>query len=107
LWSRKLSQHRAERSPRVPPCPLPDPDHLPPLDQLAQIPSVALFLQRARMINPAFRLSDENARAIAELVVALDGLPLAIELAAARTRLLSPQMVLERLGQRLSLLHWE
>src|SRR5207249_11394379 len=91
----------------VPPFPLPDPDHLPPLDQLAQIPSVALFLRRARLINPAFRLGDENARAVAELVVRLDGLPLAIELAAARTQLLSPQMVLERLGQRLSLLRWE
>lgn len=107
VTSRELLHLWTEQTLPVPPFPLPDPDHLPPLDQLAQIPSVALFLQRARMINPAFRLRDENTRAIAELVVALDGLPLAIELAAARTRLLSPQMVLERLGQRLSLLHWK
>ncbi|HEX6509840.1 MAG TPA: LuxR C-terminal-related transcriptional regulator [Chloroflexota bacterium] len=107
VTSRQLLHLWTEQTLPVPPFPLPDPDHLPPLDQLAQIPSVALFLQRARMIDPALRLRDENARAIAELVVALDGLPLAIELAAARTRLLSPQMVLERLGQRLSLLHWE
>jgi predicted ATPase/DNA-binding CsgD family transcriptional regulator/transcriptional regulator with XRE-family HTH domain len=107
VTSRQLLHLWTEQTLPVPPFPLPDPDHLPPLDQLAQIPSVALFLQRARMINPSFRLSDANARAVAELMVRLDGLPLAIELAAARTRLLSPRMVLERLGQRLSLLHWE
>jgi non-specific serine/threonine protein kinase len=91
----------------VPPLALPDPAHLPPLEHLAEVPSVALFLQRAQKINPSFRLTDENARAVTELCVRLDGLPLAIELAAARTRLLSPQMLLERLEQRLSLLHWE
>ncbi|HEX6509508.1 MAG TPA: AAA family ATPase, partial [Chloroflexota bacterium] len=91
----------------VPPLALPDPEHLPPLEELSQIPSVALFLRRARMINPSFRLANENAGAIAELVVHLDGLPLAIKLAAARTQLLSPQMLLQRLSQRLSLLHWK
>lgn len=91
----------------VQPLALPDPEHLPSLEEVAQIPSVALFLRRARMLDPGFRLTDDNARAIAELVVHLDGLPLAIKLAASRTQLLSPQMLLERLGQRLALLHWE
>jgi predicted ATPase len=107
VTSRELLHLRAEQTLPVPPFALPDPDHLPPLDQLSQVPSVALFLQRAQRINPGFRLSDENARAVAELCVHLDGLPLAIELAAARTQLLSPEMMLERLEQRLSLLHWE
>jgi non-specific serine/threonine protein kinase len=91
----------------VQPLALPDPEHLPPLEELAQIPSVALFAQRARMIDPSFRLTEENAGAVAELTVHLDGLPLAINLAAARTQILSPQMLVGRLGQRLSLLHWE
>ncbi len=107
VTSRELLHLRAEQTLPVPPLALPDSQHLPLLEVLSQIPSVALFLQRAQMINPGFRLSDENAQAVAELVVRLDGLPLAIELAAARTQLLSPQMLLERLGQRLSLLHWE
>jgi non-specific serine/threonine protein kinase len=77
------------------------------LEELAQVPSVGLFLQRARMITPAFALTEDNAQAVAELVVRLDGLPLAIELGAARTTLLSPQMILERLHQRLSLLRWQ
>lgn len=107
VTSREPLHLRTEQTLPVPPLALPDPDRLPPLDQLAQIPSVALFLQRARAINPGFRLNDENAQAVAELCVRLDGLPLAIELAAARTTLLSPQMMLERMEQRLSLLHWE
>jgi predicted ATPase/DNA-binding CsgD family transcriptional regulator len=107
VTSRELLHLRTEQSLPVPPLPLPDPAHLPPTERLAEVPSVALFLQRAQRINPGFRLTDENAQAVAELCVHLDGLPLAIELAAARTQLLSPQMLLERLGQRLSLLHWE
>jgi non-specific serine/threonine protein kinase len=107
VTSRELLHLRVEQTLPVPPLALPDPAHLPPLEHLAEVPSVALFLQRAQKINPSFRLTDENARAVTELCVRLDGLPLAIELAAARTRLLSPQMLLERLEQRLSLLHWE
>jgi len=107
VTSRELLHLRVEQTLPVPPLALPDPAHLPPLESLAEVQSVALFLQRAQKINPGFRLTDENARAVAELCVRLDGLPLAIELAAARTRLLSPQMLLERLEQRLSLLRWE
>jgi predicted ATPase/DNA-binding CsgD family transcriptional regulator len=107
VTSRELLRLRAEQTVPVPPLALPDPTHLPPMERLVEIPSVALFLRRAQRIDPAFRLTDENAQAVAELCVHLDGLPLAIELAAARTRLLSPQMLLERLEQRLSLLNWE
>ena len=107
VTSREALRLRWEQTYRVQPLALPDPDHLPPLEDLARVPAVALFLERARAIDSEFVLGEENARAVAELCVHLDGLPLAIELAAARTSLLSPQMILDRLGQRLSLLRWE
>ncbi len=66
--------------------------------------AVVLFVERARAARPQFQLTDENAAAIAEICARVDGLPLAIELAAARTRVLPPQALLERLGQRLSVL---
>ncbi len=71
---------------------------------IAQSAAVALFMQRARSLLPSFQLTAANARAIAELCIRLDGLPLAIELAAARVRLLPPQALLTRLSQRLQLL---
>lgn len=71
------------------------------------MPAVALFLKRARATARGLALGEENARAVAELCVHPDGLPLAIELAAARTDLLSLRMILDRLGYRLSLLRWE
>ncbi|MHB1415890.1 MAG: ATP-binding protein [Chloroflexota bacterium] len=88
----------------VPPLRLPDLDPLPPLDALARTPAVALFVQRARSHQPTFALADDNARAVAELCVRLDGLPLAIELAAARTRQVGPAGLMERLGRLLDLL---
>ena len=75
--------------------------------QLARIrhyASVQLFLERARAVAPAFELTSENANAVAEICRRLDGLPLAIELAAARVRLLPPRALLARLDDRLSLL---
>jgi predicted ATPase len=66
--------------------------------------AVALFLQRVQAVQSTFQLSSTNARAIAEICVRLDGLPLAIELAAARIKLLSPQALLARLGQRFAVL---
>jgi non-specific serine/threonine protein kinase len=107
VTSREPLHLRFEQVFHVLPLALPDPRHLPPLEELAPIPSVALFLQRARAINPEYALTEDNAQAVAELCIHLDGLPLAIELGAARTSLLSPQMILERLGQRLSLLRWQ
>jgi predicted ATPase len=78
--------------------------HLPPLQDLSQIAAVRLFIDRAGAARPDFSLSDLNAPAIAELCVRLDGLPLAIELAAARTSVLEPWDALARLGGRLPLL---
>ena len=107
VTSREPLHLRLERIFHVPTLALPDLRALRSIGELTQIPSVALFLQQAEAINPDFALDEENAPAVTELVVRLDGLPLAIELAAARTSLLSPQMILERLGRRLSLLRWQ
>jgi predicted ATPase/class 3 adenylate cyclase len=88
----------------VPPLSLPDPTHLPDADTLAQYGAVALFVERAMAVSPGFAVTATNAPAIAEICVRLDGLPLAIELAAARVRALSPEAILSRLGHRLTLL---
>jgi predicted ATPase/transcriptional regulator with XRE-family HTH domain len=74
----------------------------PALDELSGYPAVQLFVERAQAVLPAFRLSADNAAAVAEICARLDGLPLAIELAAARVRLLSPQAMRQRLDQRLA-----
>src|SRR5262249_41867675 len=107
VTSRAALGLRVEHVFQVPPLVVPDPLRLPPLAELAQVPAVALFLDCAFAIGPGFALSESNAESVASLCVHLHGLPLAIQLAAARTPLLSPQMILDRLGQRLSLLHWE
>jgi predicted ATPase/Tfp pilus assembly protein PilF len=84
----------------VPPLALPDLRHLSTVDDLMQFPSVELFVQRARAVKPDFQLTKENGSAIAELCDKLDGLPLAIELAAARSKLLLPGEMLARLESR-------
>ncbi len=86
------------------PLTLPDLAHLPPLDNLAQTPAVALCLQRMQSARPDFQLTEANARVLAEICTHLDGLPLAIELAAARIKMLSPQALLARMKYRLPLL---
>ncbi len=83
---------------------LPDLKQLPPPDALSHYAAVALFLQRAQAVKPSFQITSANARAIAEICIRLDGLPLAIELAAARVKLLSPPVLLIRLEHRLHLL---
>jgi predicted ATPase/class 3 adenylate cyclase len=104
VTSREVLHVRTEHEFAVPPLELPDPSHLPELTALARSPSVALFLQRAQAVKPEFQLTTTNARAVAEICVRLDGLPLAIELAASRMKLLSPQVMLARLGRRLTML---
>jgi predicted ATPase/DNA-binding CsgD family transcriptional regulator len=93
-----------ERCLVVTPLALPMLEPLPTLVELAEVPSVRLFVERATAVASGFRLSPTNTRPVAELCVRLDGLPLAIELAAARCRLLEPPELLARLDQRLALL---
>jgi len=88
----------------VPPLMLPDPRTLPPLDVLSQYSAISLFIQRAAAVKPDFVLTEDNAPAVAEICSRLDGLPLAIELAAARAKLLSPSAMRTRLASRLQLL---
>jgi predicted ATPase/class 3 adenylate cyclase len=76
----------------------------PDVQSLSQYESVALFIERAMAVKPDFAVDNENAPAVAEICVRLDGLPLAIELAAARIRILTPQAIMRRLGHQLDLL---
>src|SRR5215211_1823569 len=95
---------QAEREYRVEPLPIPDQGSLPPLVELSSFDAIELFTSRAQALRPGFALTDENAPTVAEIVCRLDGLPLAIELAAARVKLLSPDALLDRLDRRLSTL---
>jgi predicted ATPase len=88
----------------VPPLALPDSKSLPPLDALSRLPAIALFVERARAVKHDFALTNENATAVTAVCARLDGLPLAIELAAARIKLLSPSAMLARLESCLNLL---
>jgi predicted ATPase len=88
----------------VPPLALPDPKSIPPLEVLSRLPAIELFVERARAVKHQFALTRENAPAVAAICSRLDGLPLAIELAAVRIKLLSPSDMLTRLESRLTLL---
>ncbi len=88
----------------VPSLTLPDLNQLPPTEALSSYAAVTLFVSRAQATKPTFHLTSTDAHAIAEICVQLDGLPLAIELAAARSKLLPPQALLTRLEHRLTLL---
>jgi predicted ATPase len=101
ITSRHVLRLRGEREYHLGPLPVPDgPDD----ETIHLVPAVRLFVQRAVAANPDFRLNPANRAAVAELTRVLDGLPLAIELAAARTRLLPPAALLERLTERLDVL---
>ena len=95
---------RGEREYAVPPLLLPEPADAGDLDALRASPAVGLFIERARESRADFELSDENAEAVVQICRRLDGIPLAIELAAARVKLLPPQALLSRLQRRLDLL---
>jgi predicted ATPase len=96
--SRRALRVQGERD--VPVAPLPLPETHQGASSLGREPAVRLFVDRALSVSPGFRLDDRNAGAVAELCRLLDGLPLAIELAAARTRVLPPQALLDRLNER-------
>jgi predicted ATPase/class 3 adenylate cyclase len=89
---------------RVPSLSLPDPKKIPELEQLTQYEAVDLFLDRASLANPRFRMTEDHALAIAQICYRLDGIPLAIELAAARLRGLSVEQIASRLDDRFHLL---
>jgi len=104
VTSRAVLHLSAEHEFAVPPLSLPDLKHLPDLVRLSQYEAVALFIARAQALQPGFQVSNATAPAVAEICTRLDGLPLAIELAAARIKLLPPPALLARLGQRLAVL---
>ena len=103
VTSREALHLRGEHVFPVPPLALPKPEiRQRSIKQLGRAEAIQLFVERARAVKPDFRLTNENALAVAEICVRLDGLPLAIELATARINLLSPQALRERLTQRVS-----
>jgi len=104
VTSRTVLRVRGEHALLVPPLALPDATFPSSVATLAEVASVALFVQRAQAVSPDFHLSAGNAPAVATICQRLDGLPLAIELAAARSHLLPPQALLARLDRRLPLL---
>ncbi len=104
VTSRAALQVSWEHRYPVPPLALPDRHRLPPYETLMTYPAIALFVERARAVRSEFSLDDRNAHQVAEICARLDGLPLAIELAAARANVLSPQVILERLQRRFDLL---
>lgn len=106
VTSRTPLNVRWEQTLPVLPLPLPDLEQLPPLPKLATLPSVALFLKRAQTRCAPFALSSDNASTIATLCVALDGLPLALELAAAQVARLPLTALLDMLRQHLPLPPW-
>ena len=102
--SRTVLGLRAEREYPVLPLPLPAGPGAASAAEIAASPAVALFVDRARAVRPGFALTEGNAAAVAEICRRLEGLPLAIELAAARTRLLDPPALLDRLAESLDAL---
>ncbi|MGO8950280.1 MAG: LuxR C-terminal-related transcriptional regulator [Ktedonobacterales bacterium] len=110
VTSRIPLQLRWEHILRIKPLPVPDLTDLTPplpLDELGQVPAVRLFVERARARQADFALTEAQARLVAELVVSLDGLPLALELAAARLDALSLPLLVRLLGDHLQMLEWE
>ena len=101
VTSRELLHLSGEYNYAVPPLALPDLKRIPAVEDISQFEAVDLFLQRARTVRPEFEINNDTAPLVAEICVRLDGLPLAIELAAARVSIFSAQQLLERLENRL------
>ncbi|HET7706840.1 MAG TPA: protein kinase [Thermoanaerobaculia bacterium] len=104
VTSREILHLYAERNIPVQPLPVPKQTEGSSTADVMASPAVTLFIQRAKAVNPSVPLDDANVSAIAEICRRLDGLPLAIELAAARTRLMTPRAMLARIGESLKLL---
>jgi predicted ATPase/class 3 adenylate cyclase len=105
VTSRVVLSLRGEQEYAVPPLHVPDPERLPTgLSALSAVEAVRLFTERALAASPRFALTEQNAPVVAEITARLDGLPLAIELAATRTKVLTPEQILSRLERRLSIL---
>jgi predicted ATPase len=104
VTSREVLHLRGETEFVIQPLASHDPNRLPILDQLSQYAAVALFIERARDSKLDFQVTNATAPAVAEICARLDGLPLAIELAAARAKLFAPEALLARLSSRLTLL---
>lgn len=104
VTSREILGVLGEMPYRVPPLGMPDPRCLPPLKELARYDAVRLFVDRARLVDPAFVITEENAAALAQITQQLDGIPLALELAATRLRLIDVGQIALRLNDVFSLL---
>jgi predicted ATPase len=104
VTSREVLHVRGEHEFPVPPLELPDLGRRPTAADALRYAAVQLFVQRARAAEPGFALDDENVTVVAEICLRLDGLPLAIELAAARIKTLAPVQILDRLAHRFDLL---
>jgi len=102
--SRAVLHLRGEHEFPVQPLALPDNAPAQSIEALSQCEAITLFIERAHAVKPDFEINSENVRVVADICIRLDGLPLAIELAAARIKLLSPQAMLARLEHRLKLL---
>ncbi|HJV13894.1 MAG TPA: adenylate/guanylate cyclase domain-containing protein [Propionibacteriaceae bacterium] len=104
VTSRTVLRRYGEQEFPVSPFALPDPKSVFELAGLAQYEAISLFVERAAAVKPDFALTPANAPSVAEITIRLDGLPLAIELAASRVKILSPQAILERLGRDFAVL---
>ncbi len=103
VTSRAVLHLYGEHEFNAPPLAVPDLNALPAAQGLEAFPAIALFVSRAQAVQPDFTLTDENARTVAEICVRLEGIPLALELAAARIKLFAPQALLTGLSRRLEL----
>ncbi len=104
VTSRAPLRLRAEKELHIKPLGLPPRQFAPGVDRLAKYPAIQLFIQRAQAVNSDFKVTDQNALPITEICHRLDGLPLAIELASPRIKVLSPQALLSRLDHRFDVL---